>query len=73
MLGHSLDDLAMLRSKIGGTTLGQVGWERDDGEIQPSSNPSHKRALQLGEARSWLECQKCGEGLAFCRPGHADW
>ena len=25
MLGHSLDDLAMLRSKIGGTTLGQVG------------------------------------------------
>ena len=55
MLGHSLDDLALLRSKLGGTTLGQVG-SGDDGEIQPDGQHGHQGHLQLGQGYSWPEC-----------------
>ena len=46
MLGHSLDDLAMLRSKIGGTTLGQVG-SAMTGKFTPSANMATKDIYSL--------------------------
>ena len=46
MLGHSLDDLALLRSKIGGTTLGQVG-SAMTGKFTPSANMATKDIYSL--------------------------
>ena len=46
MLGHSLDDLAMLRSKVGGTTLGQIGHAMTD-KFTPSANMATKDLYSL--------------------------